>query len=231
MRISVTALVLAAGLAAAGISVAVHAAVRDGGPLPAKDQARVPANAALVQSEDYGTALVQLAQAARPQPPQGEGRRPPGGPDESDAPPFHLMMGPPAGPFGPPPFAMPGPHGPMPFTRAGCEEDINRHAAMAGYIRSKLNLQGNQKEAWRKIEEAAEPAVTKLHQVCTQLPVNAGPPSALPDAIEFAAKQASARAEFLQAVSGPVRALYDTLTPDQRAALLPPMPPHPPEPM
>lgn len=231
MRISVTALVLAAGLAAAGISVAVHAAARDGGPLPAKDQARVPSNAALVQSEDYGTALVQLAQAARPQPPQGEGRRPPGGPDESGAPPFHRMMGPPSEPFGPPPFMMPGPHGPMPFTRVGCEEDINRHAAMAGYIRSKLNLQGTQKEAWRKIEEAAEPAVIRLRQVCTQLPVNAGPPSALPDAIEFAAKRAAARAEFLQAVSGPVRALYDTLSPDQRAALVPPMPPHPPGPL
>lgn len=231
MQISVTALVLAAGLVAAGISVAVHAAAKDGGPLPAKDQARVPANAAMVKGEDYGTDLVQLAQATRPQPPQGENRRPPGGPDESAAPPFHRMTGPPSEPFGPPPFAMPGPHGPMPFTRAGCEEDINRHAAMAGYIRSKLNLQGTQKEAWRKIEEAAEPAVTKLHQVCAQLPVNAGPPSALPDAIEFGAKRAAARAEFLQAVSGPVRALYDTLSPDQRAALVPPMPPHPPEPM
>lgn len=231
MRISVTALVLAGGLAAAGISVAVHAAARDGGPLPTKDQARVPANAGLLPGEDYGSTLVQLAQAARPQPPQGEGLRPPGGPDESGPPPFHRMMGPAAAFFGPPPFLMPGPRGPMPFTRAGCEEGINRQAAMAGYIKSKLNLQGNQKDAWRKIEEAAESAVAKLRQVCAQLPVNAGPPPAAPDMIDFAAKRAAARAEFLQAVSGPVRALYDTLTPDQRAALVPPMPPHPPEPL
>lgn len=228
MRISVTALVLTAGLAVAGISVAVHAAGNDG--LPVKDQARIPANAALVKGEDYGVTLVQLAQAVRP-PPQGEGRGLPGEPDENGMPPFRRTMGPPAGPFGPPPFAMlgamHGPRGPMPFTRAGCEEGINRQAAMAGYIKSKLNLQGSQKDAWRKIEEAAEPAVAKLRQVCAQLPANAGPPPAAPDMIDFAAKQASAHAEFLQAVSGPVRALYDTLSPDQRAPLVPPMPPAP----
>jgi hypothetical protein len=219
------ALLVAMGLAAAtGISVAVHAAANTGS-LPAKDQARLPANAGAASGEDYDMALVQLAQAARPQPPQIGDFVPPTGPDEAGAPPLHRTMGPPAGPFGPRPFFRHGPRGPMPFTRAGCEEDINRHAAMAGYIRSKLNLQGNQKDAWRKIEEAAEPAVANLRQLCAQLPATIGAPPAMPDAIEFAAKQTAARAAFLQAVSGPVRALYDTLSPDQRAALLPPPPP------
>jgi hypothetical protein len=222
MRISVTALLLASALAVAGVSVAVHAAVKDSGALPAKDQTRLPADEALVQNEDYGTTLVQLAQAVRP-PPPGDDHGPAGTPDGDRASPFHHTMGPPAGPFGPPPFMRHHRRGPVPLTRAGCEEDINRHAGIAGYIKSKLNLQGNQKDAWRKIEEAAEPAVAKLRAVCAQLPVDAVPPPALPDRIEFAAKQTAARAEFLQAVSGPVRALYDTLSPDQRAALIPPM--------
>lgn len=224
MRIPVTAVLVAAGLAAAGVGLAVRAAANDGVALPPKDQARLPASAVPGRDNDYGTALIQLAQAARPQPPEVAGRMP--SPDEG-------MRQMPAGPmredgepFGPPPMARHRP-GLLPPTRAACEERMAHHAAMVGYVRSKLQLQGAQKDAWRKIEDAADPAVAKLHQICAQLPVQPGPPPALPDAIEFASKQAAARAELLQAVSGPVRALYDTLSPDQKAALVPPLPrPH-----
>lgn len=216
MRISVTALLLATTLAA-GAGFAVHAATRDGAPPPAKDQARLPSNAAVMSRRDYGADLIQLAQAIRPQAPEDIGLLPP--PDRGTGP-----MRPDLEPFAPPQKVTRRP-GPMPPNRASCEETIDRHAAMAGYIKSKLQLQGAQKEAWRKIEEAAEPAVTKLHQICTLLPLHVGPPPALPDVLEFAAKQTAARAEFLQAVAGPARALYDTLSPDQRAALMPPSPP------
>lgn len=223
MRIPVTAVVLAASLAAAGIGAAVHAAASEKAALPVKDQARLPSSAIAGQGDDYGTALVQLAQVTRPQPPEGAGRMPP---DEGMRPMPAGPMSPDGEPFGPPPMARHRP-GMMPPTRAACEERMAHHAAMAGYIRSKLQLQGAQKDAWRKIEDAAEPAVAKLHQICSMLPVQPGPPPALPDAIEFGAKQASARAELLQAVTGPVRALYDALSPDQRAALVPPLPrPH-----
>lgn len=221
MRIPVTAVVLAMSLAAAGIGVAVHAAANEKAGLPGKDQARLPSSAIAGRGDDYGPALIQLAQASRPQPPEAAGRMPP--PDEGMRP---MLPGLDGEPFGPPPMARHRP-GPMPPTRAACEERMAHHAAMVGYVRSKLQLQGTQIEAWRKIEDAAEPAVTKLHQTCALLPVQPGPPPALPDAIEFAAKQAAARAELLQAVSSPMRALYDTLSPDQKAAIVPPMPrPH-----
>jgi hypothetical protein len=122
-------------------------------------------------------------------------------------------------------MAMHAPPGPLPPNRAACEEDINRSAAMAGYIKSKLQLQGSQKDAWRKIEEAAEPAVEKLRQTCALLPVSMSLPPSLPEAIDLAAKQFAIRAAFLQAISGPVHALYETLSSDQRAALSPPPPP------
>lgn len=224
MRIPVTAVVLATSLAAAGIGVAVHAAASDKALRPVKDQARLPSSAIAGQSDDYGTALIQLAQATRPTPPEGAGHMPP--PDEGMRPMPGGPMRPDGEPFGPPPMARHRPGPPPPPTRAACEERMAHHAAMAGYVRSKLQLQGAQKDAWRKIEDAAEPAVAKLHQICALLPVQLGPPPALPDAVEFAAKQAAARAELLQAVSGPIRALYDTLSPDQRAALVPPHGPH-----
>lgn len=223
MKLSVKALLLATALVAVGTSVAVRAASDYGVTLPAKEQARMPSGFQYGTGRDTSSDLVQLAQAVRPQSPFGAGRMPPQG-DEGMGP------RPPHGPMADEPLAGPQPAmhmppGPPPFDRASCEEGINRHAAMAGYIKSKLQLQGAQKEAWRKIEEAAEPAVAKLHQICAQLPVNAGPPPAMPDVLEMAAKQTAARAEFLQAVSGPARALYDTLSADQRAALVPPPPP------
>jgi hypothetical protein len=226
MRVSVTALLLATCLVAAtGASVAVRAASNDSVPA-VKDQSRMPADTRRTAGNDYSGALVQLAQAARPPMPPGPARMPLEGGVDAQGP--RGPMEPGGEPFrGPPPTAMRGhgPFGPVPPNRAACEEDINRHAAMTGYIKSKLQLQGSQKDAWRKIEEAAEPAVEKLRQACALLPVNAGPPPRLPDGLEIAGKQLAARAAFLLAVSGPAHALYETLSPDQRAALVPPPPP------
>lgn len=226
MRISVTALLLATSfVAAGGASVAVRAASNDSRPA-VKDQSRMPSDTRLAVGNDYSGALVQLAQAARAPMPPGPAHMPREGDFDPHGP--RDPMGPGGEPLrGPAAMAMRGhgPFGPAAPNRAACDEDINRHAAMAGYIKSKLQLQGSQKDAWRKIEEAAEPAVEKLRQVCALLPVNAGPPPSLPDGIEIAAKQLAARAAFLQAVSGPAHALYETLSPDQRAALVPPPPP------
>lgn len=229
MRISATALLLTTSLVAAvGASVAVRAASNDSRPA-VKDQSRMPSDTRLAAANDYSGALVQLAQATRPPIPPGPGQLPPDGGFDAQGP--RDLMGPGGEPpRGPAAMAMRG-HGPFgpppPPNRDACDEDINRHAALAGYIKSKLQLQGTQKDAWRKIEEAAEPAIEKLRQACALLPANAGPPPNLPDGIEIAAKQLAARAAFLQAISGPARALYETLSPDQRAALMPPPPPPP----
>lgn len=220
MRVLAKVLLVTTGLAAVvGAGVAVQAASKDGATLSVKDQARLP-------SHDYGTNLVQLAQAARPPATMGQDRPPRSSEEDMGLSPAHGPMGPHAELFGGPSPMMHGPRfGRPPVSREACQETINRRFAMAGYIKGKLQLQAAQKDAWRRIEDAAEPAVAKLREVCAQLPVKAGPPPSPPEAIDFAAKLVAARAAVLEAVRGPVRALYDTLSAEQKAALVPPGPP------
>jgi LTXXQ motif family protein len=105
--------------------------------------------------------------------------------------------------------------------KAECQEKVERYAAIAGFLRNKFRLQGSQKQAWKKIEEAAQPALESIHELCTQLPDSmAGPPST-PDMLDFVEQQLSARAAVLRAIRGPVRAFYDSLSPEQRAVLQP----------
>jgi hypothetical protein len=182
-----------------------------------KDEARHQPSACAAEHADR-EGRTRLAQAAGPLP---------GGPD-----PFHSS---PAGPepVAPGPFELPHP-GMPPFMggafplhgapRLSCEEAIDRHAAMAGYVKSRLRLNADQKVTWQKIEQAAEPAIDKMRDICAQLPSRMIGPPAVPEAIDFLEKELSARVELLRAVREPIRALYDGLSADQRAALAIPDP-------
>jgi hypothetical protein len=194
----------------------------------AKDQARVPFDADLGIKEDYGANFVQLAQ---PTPPPSGHPGPLDPPPARDGGPYGAgpayHFGPPGlgerpfGTFAGPPglFAAGVPFDAMAPNRLACEEDIDGHAAVAGYLKSKLNLQGSQKEAWLKIEQAVDPVVEKMHQACTSLPTEPDVRPTFPVMIELADKQLSLRAEFVQAISGPAVALYEILSPDQRSIL------------
>jgi hypothetical protein len=94
---------------------------------------------------------------------------------------------------------------------------------LQAYLKSKFRLQGSQKQAWQKIEEAAEPALESMHELCAQLPDRIAGPPATPDMLDFVEKQLSARAAVLRAIREPVRAFY-SLSPEQRAVLQPPPP-------
>ena len=112
-----------------------------------------------------------------------------------------------------------------PMTRSVCEDGINREAAGVAFIKSKLRLQSNQREAWRKMEDAVQPAVDRLHAACDRLPADGSARPSPPDIVDAMEDQLSARAEFLKAVREPLRALFETLSPEQRMALEPPFPP------
>jgi hypothetical protein len=121
----------------------------------------------------------------------------------------------------------PAMHRPFPLTaspRMACEEDIDGHAAFAGYLKSRLRLHGDQKIAWQKMEQSSEPAIDKMREVCAQLPTRMTAPPTFPEALDFLEKQLSARAELLRSLREPLRDLYKSLSPDQRAALIPPPP-------
>jgi LTXXQ motif family protein len=104
-------------------------------------------------------------------------------------------------------------------TRGACEDDIKRRAAMADYLKSKLQLLGTQSEAWKKMEDAATPIRTKMYDACKFLPDNLTDASTLPSTMDFLEKQLSVQTELVHAIAQPVRAFYDTLSPDQRAIL------------
>jgi hypothetical protein len=148
-------------------------------------------------------------------------------------------MGPPSGPPGPgapsgfpapvrppPPlhparamaqFASPG--GPPPAPRAACEEQVDRLMGLVGYLKSKLRLQDDQKAAWLKVELVAVPVVEKMRDLCARLPSQPVPQPHLLERIDFIEMQTAGRLELLRAIHEPLRALYETLSPDQRAIL------------
>jgi LTXXQ motif family protein len=105
-------------------------------------------------------------------------------------------------------------------SRATCEEDINRHVAIAKVVESKLELRGAQNEAWQKIKDAADPFRLKTYDVCKLLPDNnSSNAMTLPSTIEFLEKQLSVQIELVHAIAEPLRALYGMLSPDQRVIL------------
>ncbi len=187
--------------------------------IPPKDQSRVamdpmPAagdRTAFLQSDPdarppYGPYLVPLAKhrnshGPSPQPPY--------------AGPMPFLTAAMAGSF------VPGPP-PVPPTRMTCEEQINLHAALTGYVKAKLNLQPEQKEVWQRLEQAIESGLDKMRKACALLPDGVSPPPDMPGALLVVAKNLSARADFVGGVIEPLRALYERLTPEQRSALRPP---------
>lgn len=221
---------LIVGLAVAGsltgIVIAVHAQSVDGTVRPAKFQDRHATEGTLVARPDYGATLTELAQAVRPQSLKTSGGADPDlrwtwpqDPRGSDG--GVDMKRPPFGAQLPPP--------PM---RAACLEEISVSVALAGYIKSKLNLQATQRELWRKIEDAAEPHLDRWRKACSLLPEKPVASTNFPELISAAAERMAARAAFLAAVNEPFRALYGTLANDQRETLVFAMPPaHPMMPM
>jgi hypothetical protein len=169
-----------------------------------KDQSRMGGDVSNDPSPAGGFALLEDVPPA----PDAFGRmpHPPGGIDSMGAP----GLAPPR---------------PEPSPRQACEEDIAGRAVLAGYLGAKMRLQGAQKEAWQNVINAAAPAVEALYGLCAELPERIAAQPSVPDAILYAQKRLSAAAEFLRVIREPFRALYETLSADQRAALVPPPPP------
>lgn len=123
-------------------------------------------------------------------------------------------IGPPMG-MGPPPLP----------TRASCQDRIDVEVAMVAYVKAKLRLQPSQSDAWQKLETAAQGAVEKMRAACAAFPADASVPASLPEMVDAVEADLSARAELLRATREPLRALFASLTPEQRVAAQPPVPP------
>jgi hypothetical protein len=100
------------------------------------------------------------------------------------------------------------------------ERCINRlawRAARRAYVETKLDLTAAQRPLWDKVQTAAQTEAQKERQLCASLKA-----SATPTVVERMARMQeflSARLDGLAAAKPAVEALYQALTPAQRAIL------------
>jgi hypothetical protein len=96
-----------------------------------------------------------------------------------------------------------------------CEERLAWRAAMRAYTESKLDLTPEQHPLWDKVESIAQSEQQKERQLCAAL--KPGDETTVLDRLDRMQQFLSARLEALQAAKPAVQALYQALTPEQRA--------------
>ena len=98
-----------------------------------------------------------------------------------------------------------------------CEERLAWRAAMRAYTEAKLDLTAEQRPLWEKVQSAAQAEEQKERQLCTTL--KEGGDATLLDRLDRKQQFLSTRLDALQAAKPAVQALYQALTPEQRATL------------
>ena len=98
-----------------------------------------------------------------------------------------------------------------------CEERLAWRAAMRAYTEAKLDLTAEQRPPWEKVQSAAQAEEQKERQLCTTL--KEGGDATLLDRLDRMQQFLSTRLDALQAAKPAVQALYQALTPEQRAIL------------
>lgn len=98
-----------------------------------------------------------------------------------------------------------------------CQERLAWRAAMRAYTEAKLNLTAEQRPLWDKVQSAAQAEEQKERQLCTGL--KPGQDSTLLDRMDRMQQFLSTRLEGLQSAKPSVQALYQALTPEQRAII------------
>jgi hypothetical protein len=90
-----------------------------------------------------------------------------------------------------------------------------RRAARHAYVEAKLDLTAEQRPLWDKMQGVAQGEQHKERQLCDQL--KAGAASTVLDRMDRAQQFLSARLDALQSAKPAVQALYQALTPEQKA--------------
>jgi LTXXQ motif family protein len=98
-----------------------------------------------------------------------------------------------------------------------CIDRLARRAARRAYVEAKLDLTSEQRPLWDKLQSVAQGEQQKEQQLCEQLK----PREQLTalDRIDRAQQFLSARLDALQSAKPALQALYQALTPEQRAIL------------
>jgi LTXXQ motif family protein len=96
-----------------------------------------------------------------------------------------------------------------------CEERLAWRAAMRAYTESKLDLTPEQRPLWDKVQSIAQSEQQKERQLCSAL--KPGDETTVLDRLDRMQQFLSARLDALQSAKPAVQALYQALTPEQRA--------------
>ena len=110
--------------------------------------------------------------------------------------------------------------------RSRCLDEIAHEAGLRAYIAAKLNLSAAQRALWQRFERAAVSGADTRRKACANFPMSASPtPSALPLLIAYEKELLAARLAELIEIQPTITAVYNSLSPEQRAMLDPPPPP------
>jgi hypothetical protein len=107
--------------------------------------------------------------------------------------------------------------------KASCEEHIARRAGNRAYLKERLDLKADQVSAWDTFQKAADEATAKEKAKCASLPTEMKNPPSFADRFNRREDMMKSRLATLEAVKPSLMALYDKLTPEQKAILDRPM--------
>jgi hypothetical protein len=107
--------------------------------------------------------------------------------------------------------------------KAFCEDRIARRIGNRAYLKAKLDLKPDQMPAWDAFQKAADEASAREKAKCASLPTEMKTPPSLPDRLVREEEMMKSRIESIEAVKPSLVALYDKLSPEQKATLDRPM--------
>lgn len=105
--------------------------------------------------------------------------------------------------------------------RERCEERLARRAGVIAYTVTKLNLTAQQKPLWDKLNAQIQSAADKERQICAGLPNEAGPQAqgTILDRVSRREQFLQARLQAMQQTRPALEALYNALSPEQKAVV------------
>lgn len=107
--------------------------------------------------------------------------------------------------------------------KAFCEDRIARRIGQRAYLKARLDLKPDQMSAWDAFQKAADEASAKEKARCASLPTEMKEPPTLMQRLDRQEAMMKTRIESIEAVKPSLMALYDKLSPEQKAVLDRPM--------
>jgi LTXXQ motif family protein len=104
--------------------------------------------------------------------------------------------------------------------RERCGERLAQRAAMIAYTTTKLNLTPEQKPLWDKLNSIVQAATDRERQLCSTVPsADQRGQETILDRVNRREQFLSARLQALQQAKPALEALYQSLSPDQKAII------------